>query len=46
LILAHAGGWDELAILGVPAILGIGLFFIFRSGKDEEQDAETSAEEK
>ena len=46
MIVAHAGGLDELAILGVPAILGIGLFFIFRSGKDEDQDADTPAEER
>jgi hypothetical protein len=45
--LAHYGGIDELAIIWMPAVLGIGLWLIMRTGKDEqtEEDADVSESE-
>jgi hypothetical protein len=42
LTLAHYGGIDELAVIWMPAVMGIGLWLIFRTGKDEtgEEDAD------
>jgi hypothetical protein len=45
--LAHYGGIDELAVIWMPAVMGIGLWLIFRTGKDEqhqEEDTEMSEE--
>jgi hypothetical protein len=45
--LAHYGGIDELAVIWMPLVMGIGLWLIFRTGKDEEhqeEDAEMSEE--
>jgi hypothetical protein len=44
LTLAHYGGIDELAIIWMPLVMGIGLWLIFRTGKDEQdqEDAEMS----
>jgi hypothetical protein len=46
LTLAHYGGIDELAVIWMPMVMGIGLWLIFRTGKDEEQqeDAEMTEE--
>jgi hypothetical protein len=46
LTLAHYGGIDELAVIWMPAVMGIGLWLIFRTGKDEEHkdDAEMTEE--
>ena len=46
---AHMGGIDELAIIWMPLVMGIGLWLIFRTGKDEQdqedqEDAEVSEE--
>jgi hypothetical protein len=45
MIIAHAGGWDEMAMFVMPAVMGIGLYFIFRSGKDEEHNDPGASEE-
>jgi hypothetical protein len=37
--LAHYGGIDELAIIWMPAVMGIGLWLILRTGKEEEQQS-------
>jgi hypothetical protein len=45
--LAHMGGIDELAVIWMPLVMGIGLWLIFRTGKDEqhqEEDAEMGEE--
>jgi hypothetical protein len=44
--LAHYGGIDELAIIWMPAVMGIGLWLILRTGKDkeEQQSGEESTE--
>jgi hypothetical protein len=45
--LAHMGGIDELAIIWMPLVMGIGLWLIFRTGKDEttsQEDAEMTEE--
>jgi hypothetical protein len=42
--LAHYGGIDELAIIWMPAVMGIGLWLILRTGKDERQHEEESTE--
>jgi hypothetical protein len=42
--LAHYGGIDELAIIWMPAVMGIGLWLILRTGKDEQQNEEESTE--
>jgi hypothetical protein len=48
LTLAHYGGIDELAMIWMPLVMGIGLWLIMRTGKDEqhgeEEDAEVSDE--
>jgi hypothetical protein len=43
--LAHYGGIDELAIIWMPAVMGIGLWLIMRTGKDEQQSDEQQSEE-
>jgi hypothetical protein len=43
--LAHYGGIDELAIIWMPAVMGIGLWLILRTGKDERQSDEQQSEE-
>jgi hypothetical protein len=40
LTLAHYGGIDELAVIWMPAVMGIGLWLIFRTGKDETGEEE------
>jgi hypothetical protein len=42
LIVGHYGGIDELAVIWMPAVMGIGLWLIFRTGKEEtsEEDAD------
>jgi hypothetical protein len=42
-IIGHYGGIDELAVIWMPAVMGIGLWLIFRTGKEEEE--ETSEED-
>ena len=45
--LAHYGGIDELAIIWMPAVMGIGLWLILRTGKEEptkEENTEVSEE--
>ena len=42
-VVAHYGGIDELAVVWMPAVMGIGLWLIFRTGKEEEE--ETSEED-
>jgi hypothetical protein len=46
LTLAHYGGIDELAIIWMPLVMGIGLWLIMRTGKQErgEEDADVSKE--
>ena len=41
---AHMGGIDELAVIWMPLVMGIGLWLIFRTGKDEpsKEDAEVT----
>jgi hypothetical protein len=43
--LAHYGGIDELAIIWMPAVMGIGLWLILRTGKDERQSEEEESTE-
>jgi hypothetical protein len=43
LIVAHYGGIDELAVIWMPAVMGVGLWLIFRTGKEDEE--ETSEED-
>jgi hypothetical protein len=38
--LAHYGGIDELAIIWMPAVMGIGLWLILRTGKEEPAEEE------
>jgi ABC-type nickel/cobalt efflux system permease component RcnA len=38
------GGIDELAVIWMPLVMGIGLWLIFRTGKDEQQHQEEDAE--
>jgi hypothetical protein len=47
LTLAHYGGIDELAIIWMPAVMGIGLWLIMRTGKEEpsEEDADREGAE-
>jgi hypothetical protein len=48
LTLAHYGGIDELAVIWMPAVMGIGLWLIMRTGKPEdrsEEDADVSKEQ-
>ena len=42
--LAHYGGIDELAIIWMPAVMGIGLWLIMRTGKPEEGTGEEDAD--
>jgi hypothetical protein len=42
LILGHYGGIDELAIIWMPAVMGIGLWLILRTGKQEPSEEETT----
>ena len=44
MIVGHYGGIDELAVIWMPAVLGIGLWLIFRTGKEDEKE-ETSEED-
>jgi cbb3-type cytochrome oxidase subunit 3 len=34
------GGIDELAVIWMPLVMGIGLWWIFRTGKDEQPSEE------
>ena len=36
MIVGHYGGIDELAVIWMPAVMGIGLWLIFRTGKEVE----------
>jgi hypothetical protein len=38
LTLAHYGGIDELAVVWMPLVMGIGLWLIMRTGKDEKDE--------
>jgi hypothetical protein len=40
LVIGHYGGIDELAVIWMPAVMGIGLWLIFRTGKEEEMSEE------
>ncbi len=44
--LAHMGRIDEFAVIWMPLVMGIGLWLIFRTGKDEpsQEDTEMSEE--
>jgi hypothetical protein len=44
-VLAHQGGWDEMAIFLFPVIFGVGLWWIVRrpGPEDGEDDAEPRA---
>jgi hypothetical protein len=44
LVVGHYGGIDELAVIWMPAVMGIGLWLIFRTGKEDEKE-ETSEED-
>jgi hypothetical protein len=44
LIVAHYGGIDELAVIWMPAVMGVGLWLIFRTGKEDGKE-ETSEED-
>ena len=44
MVVGHYGGIDELAVIWMPAVLGIGLWLIFRTGKEDEKE-ETSEED-
>jgi len=47
LVVGHYGGIDELAVIWMPAVMGIGLWLIFRTGKEEpseEEDADVRDE--
>jgi hypothetical protein len=44
LVVGHYGGIDELAVIWMPAVLGIGLWLIFRTGKEDGKE-ETSEED-
>lgn len=44
MIVGHYGGLDELAVVWMPAVMGIGLWLIFRTGKEDEKE-ETSEED-
>jgi hypothetical protein len=41
LVVGHYGGLDELAVVWMPAVMGIGLWLIFRTGKEEEEEETT-----
>jgi hypothetical protein len=43
--LAHMGGIDELAVIWMPLVMGIGLWLIFRTGKDEQPEEDTEMTE-
>lgn len=43
--LAHMGGIDELAVIWMPLVMGIGLWLIFRTGKDEQQQDDEQDQE-
>jgi hypothetical protein len=38
------GGIDELAVIWMPLVMGIGLWLIFRTGKDEQPSGEETNE--
>jgi hypothetical protein len=38
------GGIDELAVIWMPLVMGIGLWLIFRTGKDEQPSEGESSE--
>jgi ABC-type nickel/cobalt efflux system permease component RcnA len=42
---AHMGGIDELAIIWMPLVMGIGLWLIFRTGKDETGQEDATSQE-
>jgi hypothetical protein len=38
-VLAHQGGWDEMAVFLFPLIFGLGLWWIVkRPGPEEDED--------
>ena len=39
------GGIDELAVIWMPLVMGIGLWLIFRTGKDEQPTEEEESSE-
>ena len=45
-LLAHQGGWDEMAIFLFPVVFGVGLWWIVKrpAPEDDENDAEPRAE--
>ncbi len=44
-MVAHMGGIDELAVIWMPLVMGIGLWLIFRTGKDESSQEDTEVSE-
>lgn len=44
MVVGHYGGLDELAVVWMPAVMGIGLWLIFRTGKDQEETSEEDAD--
>jgi hypothetical protein len=44
LVVGHYGGIDELAVIWMPAVMGIGLWLIFRTGKEEKETSEEDAD--
>ena len=38
MVVGHYGGIDELAVIWMPAVMGIGLWLIFRTGKEDEKE--------
>lgn len=45
-LLAHQGGWDEMAIFLFPVVFGVGLWWIVKrpAPDDDDDDAEPRAE--
>jgi hypothetical protein len=44
-VVAHQGGWDELAIFLFPVVFGLGLWWIVKRpgpADEDEDDSETS----
>jgi hypothetical protein len=37
-MIAHAGGIDEMAMILMPVVMGVGLWLIMRTGKDESEE--------
>jgi hypothetical protein len=45
-LLAHYGGIDETAIIWMPIVMVIGLYFIFRGGDPKQDEPPRKEEEK